>query len=144
MSKEDKAAYDRCIMMYRQSACAPLMVFFDSHEGFVVEPDSEIKYLTIVAEYIGDVDYISNCNRDDGVSIIMGLLLTNSLDKDRVICPNKRGHIALFVSSIINHTPEGKKKQNLRCIRFNIEEKTHALFISIDNKSQTDRESAGG
>ena len=121
------------------------MVSFDSHEGFVVEPDSEIKYLTIVAEYIGDVDYIiSKRNRNDGVSIIMGLLLTNSLDKDRVICPNKRGHIALFVSSIINHTPEGKKKQNLRCIRFNIEEKTHALFISIDNKSQTDTESAGG
>ena len=63
MSKEDKAAYDRCIMMYRQSACAPLMVSFDSHEGFVVEPDSEIKYLTIVAEYIGDVDYISKRKR---------------------------------------------------------------------------------
>ena len=29
MSKEDKAAYDRCIMMYQQSACAPL-IFFDS------------------------------------------------------------------------------------------------------------------
>ena len=73
------------------------MVSFDSHEGFVVEPDNAIKYLTIVAEYIGDVDYISNRNRDDGVSIIMGLLLTNSLDKERVICPNKRGHIARFV-----------------------------------------------
>ena len=90
--------------MYRQSAYAPLMVSFDSHEVFVVEQNSAIKYLTIVAEYIGDVDYIiSKRNRNDGVSIIMGLLLTNYLDKERVICPNKRGHIARFVSSIINH-----------------------------------------
>ena len=49
--------------MYRQGACAPLMVSFDSHEVFVVEQNSAIKYLTIVAEYIGDVDYISKRKR---------------------------------------------------------------------------------
>ena len=48
-----------------------------------------IKYLTIVAEYIGDVDYIRKRKKDNEVSIIMGLLLTNSLDKDRVTCLNK-------------------------------------------------------
>ena len=144
ISKEDKAAYDQCITMYQQSACAPLMLSFDSHEGFVVESDSVIKYLTIVVEYIGDVDYIRKRKRDNEVSIIMGLLLTNSLDKDRIICLNKEGHIAQFVSSIINHTREGKKKQNLRCIRFNIEGKAHALLISISDRSLTNKEPAGG
>ena len=69
----------------------------------MVEADSAIKDLTIVAEYIGDVDYMSKRESDDGDSI-MGLLFTNSPDKDLVICPDKRGNIARFVSGINNHT----------------------------------------
>jgi hypothetical protein len=70
---------------------------------FVVEADSAIKDLTIVAEYIGDVDYMSNRERDEGDSII-GLLFTNFPDKDLVICPDRRGNIARFISGINNHS----------------------------------------
>lgn len=130
MSKEDKAAYDQCKEMCRQGACPPLMVTFDSQEGFVVEADSLIKDLTIVAEYTGDVDYMSKRENDDGDSI-MGLLFTESSSKDLVICPDKRGNIARFVSGINNHTRDGRKKQNLRCVRFNIDGEAHALLIAI-------------
>ncbi|KAI5070153.1 hypothetical protein GOP47_0014496 [Adiantum capillus-veneris] len=130
MSKEDKASYDQCKEMSRGGACPPLMVTFDSHEGFVVEADGLIKDLTIVAEYTGDVDYMSKRENDDGDSI-MGLLFTESSSNDLVICPDKRGNIARFVSGINNHTREGRKKQNLKSVRFNINGKAHALLIAI-------------
>ncbi|MCO5610461.1 hypothetical protein L7F22_064699 [Adiantum nelumboides] len=130
MSKEDKASYDQCKEMCRGGACPPLMVTFDAHEGFVVEADGFIKDLTIVAEYTGDVDYMSKRENDDGDSI-MGLLFTNSSSTDLVICPDKRGNIARFVSGINNHTREGRRKQNLKSVRFDIDGEVHALLIAI-------------
>ncbi|KAH7284142.1 hypothetical protein KP509_34G040900 [Ceratopteris richardii] len=130
MKKEDKASYQKCKEMCKRGDCPPLLVKFDSHEGFVVEADGFIKDLTIVAEYTGDVDYMSKRENDDGDSI-MGLLFTDSESKDLVICPDKRGNIARFVSGINNHTREGKKKQNLKSVRFDIDGEAHALLIAI-------------
>ena len=70
---------------------------------FVVEADSAIKDFTIIAEYTGDVDYMRRREKDDGDSI-MALLFTDSPDKDLVICPDRRGNIARFISGINNHT----------------------------------------
>ncbi|KAH7278698.1 hypothetical protein KP509_38G052900 [Ceratopteris richardii] len=130
MNREDKAAYDQCKEMCTRGACPPLLVKFDPHEGFVVEADGCIKDFTIVAEYTGDVDYMSKRKHDDGDSL-MGLLFTEKQSKDLVICPDNRGNIARFVSGINNHTREGKKKQNLRSVRFNIDGEAHALLIAI-------------
>lgn len=130
MSKDDKAAFDLCKDMCSRGACPPLMVTFDSREGFVVEADAHIKDLTIVAEYTGDVDYM-RCRENDEGDSIMGLLFTDCRTKDLVVCPDKRGNIARFVSGINNHTPDGRKKQNLRCVRFNIDGEAHALLIAI-------------
>eukprot|EP00249_Psilotum_nudum_P025362 c29755_g1_i1 orf=245-1354(+) len=138
MSKEDKIAFDFCKTMARKGDWPPLMIAFDPREGFVVEADSSIKDLTIVAEYTGDVDYISNRQNDEGDSI-MGLLFTDDPAKDLVICPDKRGNIARFVSGINNHTKEGRKKQNLRCVRFDIDGEAHALLIAIRDIAKGER-----
>lgn len=71
---------------------------------FVVQADSHIKDMTLVAEYTGDVDYMRNREHDDGDSI-MGLLFTEDANNELVICPDKRGNIARFISGINNHSP---------------------------------------
>ncbi|KAL3684586.1 hypothetical protein R1sor_002608 [Riccia sorocarpa] len=138
MSKDDRAAYELSKRMWREGQVAPLIVKHDPGQGFVVEADSAIKDMTIVAEYIGDVDYMKNRVNDDGNGI-MGLLFTNNPSSELVICPDKRANIARFVSGINNHTREGKKKQNLRCIRFNVDGEARALLIAIRDIAKGER-----
>ncbi|KAJ7565479.1 hypothetical protein O6H91_02G062800 [Diphasiastrum complanatum] len=130
MAKEDKQTYDLCKAMCSRGEWPPLMVSHDPRQGFVVEADSNIKDMTLIAEYTGDVDFMRNRAHDEGDSI-MGLLFTKDPAKELVICPDKRGNIARFVSGINNHTQEGKKKQNLRCVRFDIDGEAHALLVAI-------------
>ncbi|XP_057868681.1 probable Histone-lysine N-methyltransferase ATXR5 isoform X2 [Cryptomeria japonica] len=104
MSKEDKAALDICKTMTSRGECPPLLVVYDSKEGFTVEADSNIKDLTIITEYTGDVDYLCKRENDDG-DCMMTLLMTGHRSKNLVICPDKRGNIARFINGINNHTP---------------------------------------
>ena len=59
--------------------------------------------MTFIVEYTGDVDYIRNRERDDCDSM-MTLLLAKDPSRSLVICPDKRGNIARFISGINNHT----------------------------------------
>ncbi|XP_078440086.1 TRITHORAX-RELATED PROTEIN 6 isoform X2 [Wolffia australiana] len=130
ISKEDAEALNMCKKMMETGNCAPLMVIFDPKEGFTVEADKFIKDLTIVAEYVGDVDYLKNREHDDGDSM-MTLLCADDPANSLVICPNKRGNIARFISGINNYSPSGKKKQNLKCVRFNVDGESRVLLIAI-------------
>lgn len=60
--------------------------------------------MTFIAEYIGDVDYLKRRERDDCDSM-MTLLLAKDSSKSLVVCPDKCGNIARFISGINNHTP---------------------------------------
>lgn len=71
---------------------------------FTVQTDRFIKELTIVTEYVGDVDYLKNREHDDGDSM-MTLIYAKDPSKSLVICPNKRGNIARYISGINNLTP---------------------------------------
>lgn len=71
---------------------------------FTVQADRFIKDLTIITEYTGDVDFLSNREHDDGDSM-MTLLLAKDPSKSLVICPDKRSNIARFINGINNHTP---------------------------------------
>lgn len=71
---------------------------------FVVEADGNIKDLTIIAEYTGEVDYM-RCREHDSGNSIMGLLFSDDPAKELVICPDRCGNIARFVSGINNHSP---------------------------------------
>lgn len=75
-----------------------------SLRSFTVEADRPIKDLTIITEYVGDVDFLKNRENDDGDSI-MTLLSASDPSKTLVICPDKRSNIARFINGINNHTP---------------------------------------
>ncbi|KAG2708499.1 hypothetical protein I3760_05G196500 [Carya illinoinensis] len=135
LSKEDTETLKLCKSMMERGEWPPLMVVFDPHEGFTVEADRFIKDLTIITEYVGDVDYLKNRENDDGDSM-MTLLSAGNPSKRLVICPDKHSNIARFINGINNHTPDGKKKQNLKCVRFDVNERNSIVgwskFVSDD------------
>lgn len=75
-----------------------------SYCRFTVEADRSIRDLTIITEYVGDVDFLKNRENDDGDSI-MTLLSASDPSQTLVICPDKRSNIARFINGINNHTP---------------------------------------
>lgn len=129
MSKEDIEALNACKKMMERGECPPLLVVFDSREGFTVEADRFIKDLTIITEYVGDVDYLKNREHDDGDSM-MTLLSARDSSKSLVICPDKRSNIARFINGINNHSLDGKKKQNVKCVRFDVDGECRVLLIA--------------
>ncbi|KAM1054901.1 hypothetical protein ACFX15_002105 [Malus domestica] len=129
MSKEDTETLNLCKSMMERGECPPLMVVFDPKEGFTVEADKHIRDLTIITEYVGDVDYLKNRENDDGDST-MTLLSAATPSKSLVICPYKHGNIARFINGINNHTPDGRKKQNLKCVRFDVNGESRVLLIA--------------
>ncbi|XP_059434207.1 histone-lysine N-methyltransferase ATXR6 [Corylus avellana] len=129
LSKEDTETLNLCKSMMERGEWPPLMVVFDPHEGFTVEADRFIKDLTIITEYVGDVDYLKKRENDDGDSM-MTLLSAADPSKSLVICPDRRSNIARFINGINNHTLDGKKKQNLKCVRFDVNGECRVLLIA--------------
>ncbi|KAK4350994.1 hypothetical protein RND71_030307 [Anisodus tanguticus] len=129
LSKEDTETLHLCRNMMKQSEWPPLMVVFDPKEGFTVEADMFIRDWTINTEYVGDVDYLKYREDDDGDSMVT-LLSTNDASKNLVICPDKRSNIARFIPGINNHTPDGKKKRNVKCVRFDVNGEGRVLLIA--------------
>ncbi|KMT09199.1 hypothetical protein BVRB_6g133010 [Beta vulgaris subsp. vulgaris] len=138
LSKEDHETVEQCRAMIKRGECAPLLVVYDSCEGYTVEAASPIKDMTFIAEYTGDVDFIKNRERDDCDSL-MTLLLTTDPSNSLVICPDKRGNIARFVSGINNHTTESKKKQNLKCVRYDVNGECCVLLVATRDIAKGER-----
>ncbi|RRT71968.1 hypothetical protein B296_00012145 [Ensete ventricosum] len=103
LSKEDVETLNLCKRMMEKGEWPPLMVVYDPLEGFTVEADRFIRDLTIVTEYVGDVDYLKNREHDDGDSM-MTLLSAAAAARSLVICPDQRSNIARFINGINNHT----------------------------------------
>ncbi|XP_021760679.1 histone-lysine N-methyltransferase ATXR6 [Chenopodium quinoa] len=129
MSKEDTETLHLCKKMMERGDWPPLLVVFDSKEGFTVQADKSIRDLTIITEYVGDVDYLWNRENDDGDSMMTLLSATNP-SQSLVVCPDKRSNIARFINGINNYTPEGKKKQNLKCVRYDVGGECRVLLIA--------------
>ncbi|XP_051127443.1 probable Histone-lysine N-methyltransferase ATXR5 [Andrographis paniculata] len=138
LSREDIETLEHCKAMHRRGEYPPLIVTFDSCEGYTVEADGPIKDMTLIAEYTGDVDYISNREQDDCDSM-MTLLLATDPSKSLLVCPDKRGNIARFVSGINNHTAEGRKKQNVKCVRYNVNGECRVLLVAKRDISKGER-----
>ncbi|XP_007039114.2 PREDICTED: histone-lysine N-methyltransferase ATXR6 [Theobroma cacao] len=129
LPKEDIETLNLCKRMMEEGEYPPLLVVFDPVEGFTVQADRCIKDLTIITEYVGDVDYLNNREHDDGDSM-MTLLHASNPSKSLVICPDKRGNIARFVNGINNFSPDGKKKQNVKCVRYDVNGECRVLLIA--------------
>ncbi|KAK9724848.1 hypothetical protein RND81_05G102700 [Saponaria officinalis] len=129
MSREDAETLKSCKTMMERGEWPPLLVVFDHKEGFTVQADRSIKDLTIITEYVGDVDYLQNRENDDGDSM-MTLLSADHPSQSLVVCPDKRSNIARFINGINNYTPEGRKKQNLKCVRYDLGGECRVLLIA--------------
>ncbi|WVZ67274.1 hypothetical protein U9M48_016378 [Paspalum notatum var. saurae] len=129
LPKEDKETIELCRTMQQRGECPPLLVVFDSREGFTVQADADIKDMTFIAEYAGDVDYLERRANDD-CDCIMTLLLPADPSQRLVICPDKRGNVSRFINGINNHTPDGKKKQNVKCVRYDMDGESHVLLVA--------------
>ncbi|CDP05029.1 unnamed protein product [Coffea canephora] len=138
ISKEDSQTLNLCKAMMRRGEWPPLMVVFDSLEGFTVEADRFIRDLTIITEYVGDVDHLKNRENDEGDSM-MTLLSAADPSKSLVICPDKRSNIARFINGINNHTPDGKKKQNVKCVRYDVNGECRVLLIASRDIAKGER-----
>ncbi|CAK9143978.1 unnamed protein product [Ilex paraguariensis] len=138
LSKENTETVEHCRAMYKRGECPPLVVVFDSCEGYTVEADGSIKDMTFVTEYTGDVDYIKNREHDDCDSM-MTLLLAADPSNNLVICPDKRGNIARFISGINNHTSEGRKKQNLKCVRYSVNGECRVFLVATRDIAKGER-----
>ncbi|GAV83993.1 PHD domain-containing protein/SET domain-containing protein [Cephalotus follicularis] len=138
LSKEDTETFEQCRAMCKRGECPPLVVVFDSCEGYTVEADGQIKDMTFITEYTGDVDYIKNREHDDCDSMMTLLLATNP-SKSLVICPDERGNIARFINGINNHNPEGRKKQNCKCVRYNVNGECRVLLVATRDIAKGER-----
>ncbi|GAU38097.1 hypothetical protein TSUD_318910 [Trifolium subterraneum] len=99
---------------------------------YTLEADDPIKDMTFIAEYTGDVDYLKKREFDDCDSM-MTLLLAEECASSLVICADKRANIARFISGINNHTPEGKKKQNSKFVRYAVDGECRVFLVAIRN-----------
>ncbi|KAI6691908.1 hypothetical protein NL676_019618 [Syzygium grande] len=124
LPKEDIETLEHCRAMSKRGEWPPLLVVFDSCEGFTVEADGPIKDMTFIAEYTGDVDYLKNREKDDCDSM-MTLLL--------------RGNIARFINGINNHTSDGKKKQNCKCVRYNVNGQCRVFLVATRDIAKGER-----
>ncbi|KAK9293035.1 hypothetical protein L1049_021019 [Liquidambar formosana] len=138
LSKEDTETLEQCRAMCKRGECPPLTVVFDLCEGFTVEADGQIKDMTFITEYTGDVDYIKNREHDDCDSM-MTLLLATDPSNSLVICPDKRGNIARFINGINNHTLEGKKKQNCKCVRYSVNGECRVFLVATRDIAKGER-----
>jgi len=60
--------------------------------------------LTIIKEYVGDIDFLKNREYCGG-NRIMTLLYASNPSQSLVVILDKRSNIALFITGIDNHTP---------------------------------------
>ncbi|KAI5676529.1 hypothetical protein M9H77_07479 [Catharanthus roseus] len=138
LSREDAETLESCRAMYERGEYPPLMVVYDSFEGYTVEADSLIKDLTFIAEYSGDVDYLKNREHDDCDSL-MTLISAKNPSNSLVVCPDKRGNIARFINGVNNHSPESRKKKNLKCVRYNVNGECRVLLVATRDIAKGDR-----
>ncbi|KAL7201368.1 hypothetical protein ACSBR1_033131 [Camellia fascicularis] len=124
--------------MYKRGECPLLLVVFDSCKGFTVEADGPIKDMTLITDYTGDVDYITNREHDDCDSMIT-LLLAKDPSNSLLICPDKRGNIDRFINGIKNHTPEGRKKQNLKFVRYSVNGECQVVLVATCDIAKGER-----
>lgn len=110
----------------------PLEVVDDEIQGFIVRSTDDIPALTLICEYSGEVT-LSRKKLFDTNDSIMDLIRTPSSSTSLVICPDKKGNLARFLSGINNYNKNSLKKQNVHSIRFDIDGQIHVILYAGKN-----------
>eukprot|EP01017_Pseudomicrothorax_dubius_P011867 TRINITY_DN14569_c0_g1_i2.p1 TRINITY_DN14569_c0_g1~~TRINITY_DN14569_c0_g1_i2.p1 ORF type:complete len:510 (-),score=89.43 TRINITY_DN14569_c0_g1_i2:39-1568(-) len=125
------AVFEKFKEMSRRGVYAPLEVVEDEKQGYIVRADARIPARTLIAEYVGEVDFARNHVFDDNDSI-MDLLRTVQSSTSLVIIPKARANIARFLSGINNTDKKAKsERQNVRSVRFNVKGSVRVLLYAF-------------
>jgi hypothetical protein len=68
----------------------------------------------------------------------MDLIRTPSSSTSLVICPERKGNLARFISGINNFNNKSIKKQNVNSIRYDIDGEVHVLLYAAKNIKKND------
>lgn len=117
MDKDNITVFKEFKKMSRMGNYVPVTIEPDKVQGFVVRAEEDIAEMTLISEYVGDVDFARNRIFDKNDSI-MDLLRTTRSKTSLVICPEKYGNLARFLSGINNLEKGAKKKQNVNNLLF--------------------------
>lgn len=132
ISKMNYLIFQRFKELTRQGQYAPIRIEEDKIQGFIVRATEDIPSNTLICEYVGDVDFARNRIFDKNDSI-MDLLRTARSSTSLVICPEKYGNIARFLSGINNYDKKSCQKQNVQSIRFSVD--GHARVVLFAKKN---------
>ena len=132
ISLYNKEIYYKFKERSRKGEYAPIEIIDDPIQRFIVKAIDDISMNTIICEYTGEVTLLRKKIFDHNDSI-MELIRTPSSDTSLVICPEKYGNLARFISGVNNFKEELKKKQNVNSLRLSIDGKVHILLIARRN-----------
>lgn len=116
----------------RKGEYGPVKVIDDSIQKFVVQATDDIPMNTIICEYAGEVTLLRKKLFAENDSI-MDLIRTPSSSTSLVICPEKYGNLARFLSGINNTNEQLKKKQNVYSLRVNIDNSIRIFLLAAKN-----------
>ena len=116
----------------RKGEYPPVEIIDDPIQRFIVKAIDDISMNTLICEYTGEVTLLRKKIFDRNDSI-MELIRTPSSDTSLVICPEKYGNLARFISGVNNFKEELKKKQNVNSLRMSIDGTVHILLIAKRN-----------
>ena len=131
LNEQNKKKYYKFKEKSRKGIYAPVEVVDDPEQRFIVKALDEMVTNTLICEYTGEVSLARNRLFDENDSI-MDLIHSPTSDTSLVICPEKYGNLARFISGINNKYKILKKKnyQNVYSIRVNIDGSVHILLLA--------------
>ncbi len=131
LNASNKKKYYKFKEQSRKGIYAPVEVVDDPEQRFIVRALDEMVTNTLICEYTGEVCLARNRLFDDNDSI-MDLIHSPTSDTSLVICPEKFGNLARFLSGINNKYKvlNKKKNQNVYSFRVDIDGSVHILLLA--------------
>ena len=115
----------------------PVEIVYDMNIGFLVKALMKIPRHTIISEYIGAINTITEC-RNSSSDSLMNLLLTGDDSTSLIIDPSRVGNMARFFSGINNKHYMNKKNANMRTRRFALDGKCRVVLFTCKDVMEGD------
>ena len=109
----------------REKIYAPLIIEYDTNQGFYVKATNTIPALSLICEYSGSVIKYDQEEMKEEDSLMDYASIGN---KDYVISPNKYCNLARFISGINNTKRRGSK--NVETIKFQLNGLIHVILYA--------------
>ena len=107
----------------------------DHTMGLSVVATDTIFPMTLISEYSGDI-YLTRDSLFINDNSIMELLHTSSADTSLTIIPHFHANLAKYLCGINNREKKSIKKQNVKSIRININDKVRIFLFAFKTIQQ--------